>query len=201
MTAAERLDPLDWQAYLDGEELATRKHEYVYGRVYAMAGAKNLHNVISGNILIALGGRLKGSPCRASGSDQKVRIRTKDGVCFFYPDVTVDCEPLKPDLVYTDTPKIVVEVLSPSTRRVDEGEKCELYLKIPSLTAYILVDSERLGAVVLRRSGAEFKREIHVEPSGSIPLPEIGASLPLPEVYANVVWSKAKSEDDASDES
>lgn len=196
MTAAERAEPLDWEVYLRGEERAVRRHEYVFGRVYAMPDAKNRHSVISANTLAALGSRLRGTSCRASGSDQKVRISTDGGFCFFYPDVTVDCEPLQPDLVYTDTPKVIVETLSTSTRRIDEGEKRDLYLKLPSLAVYVMIDSDRPAAVVWRRVGSSFQREVYVQSSETIPLPEIGAALPLAEVYANVVWSKVNEEEE-----
>ena len=196
MTAATKLEPIDWQTYLKGEEVAARKHEYVHGRIYAMAGAKNRHHLINSNVLVALANQLRGSKCRALGSDLKVRIRTALGYRFYYPDVTVDCEPLKPDLVYTDTPSVVIETLSRSTRRLDEGEKRDGYLQIPSLKAYILVDSERLGVTVWRRHDNEFKSEVFIDLAASIPLPEIGVTLPLAEVYANVVWSEAKEEDE-----
>jgi Uncharacterized protein conserved in cyanobacteria len=196
MTAAEHLQPLDWRAYLEGEKRAKRKHEYVYGRVYAMAGAKIRHNLINANVLATIHSQLKSSKCRVLGSDHKVRIRSEDGVCFFYPDVTVDCEPLKPNLVYTDTPKVVVETLSKSTRRVDEGEKHDLYLKIPSLAAYLLVESDLPGVTVWRRSGTEVKREVYLEPTDSIPLPEIGVALPLAEIYAGINWSQGESENE-----
>ena len=188
MTAAGRLQPLDWQAYLEGEERAKHKHEYVCGYVYAMAGAKYQHNRIASNALFALRLRLQDSPCEVVGSDQKVRIRNADGYSFFYPDCMVVCGPKNPDLPYSDDPAVIVEVLSTSTRRIDEGEKRRAYLTIPSLAVYLLVDSERAEAALWRRSGTEFKHEVFVDPSASIPLPEIGVSLPIAELYANVEW-------------
>jgi Uma2 family endonuclease len=194
MTAAGRMQPLEWQAYLDGEERAQHKHEYVCGFVYAMAGAKYQHNRIASNLLIAIGRRLQ-SPCEVVGSDQKVRIRTSFGYRFYYPDCTVVCGKQDPELPYSDNPTVVVEVLSPSTRRLDEGEKREGYLAIPSLAAYLLVDSERAEAALWRRHGAEFKKEIFEGTDASIPLPEIDMSLPLAEVYANVEWREEPGEE------
>jgi Uma2 family endonuclease len=188
MRAATRLEPIDWQAYLEGEERAERKHEYVCGYVYAMADGRRRHHLIASNLLYALGRRLDKSPCQAYGSDMKVRIHSEQGYRFYYPDITVECGPHDPDSVFTDDPVVVVEVLSASTRRIDEGEKREGYLSIPSLAAYVLVDSERLGAAVWRRKGDVFQGEIYAEPTSSIPLPEIDAALPLAELYANVEW-------------
>jgi Uma2 family endonuclease len=194
MSAAGRLQPLDWQAYLEGEERAERKHEYLRGYVYAMAGATFQHNRIASNILFALRLRLQQSPCEVVGSDQKVRISSQFGYQFFYPDCTVVCGPQQPDLPYTDAPAVVVEVLSTSTRRLDEGEKRLGYLTIPSLSVYLLVDSERREAVLWRRQGDEFIREIFDSAAADIPIPEIGVSLPMAELYTNVEWPKVPNE-------
>lgn len=70
------------EEYLQGEELAETKHEYVGGVVYAMAGAKNRHNQIARNILGELYGMLRGHPCEPFNSDAKVRIRNGNDVRF-----------------------------------------------------------------------------------------------------------------------
>jgi len=188
MSAAGRLKSLDWEAYLAGEERAKRKHEYVYGAVYARAGGPIRHGMISSNILIAVGRRLSSGPCRAFNSDVKVRIRNEKGTCFYYPDAFVVYDSNPPDLVYQDKPVVVVEVLSPSTRRIDEREKNDGYLSVPSLAAYLLVESDQAGVGVWRRNGDEFKLETYTDLAASVPLPEIGVDLPLSEVYANVTW-------------
>jgi Uma2 family endonuclease len=188
MSAAGRLEPLDWRTYLDGEERAERKHEYVFGHVYAMAGGRMRHNLIASNVLVAVGRRLERGPCRAFGSDMKVHVLVEQGHCFYYPDVVVDCGPHDPESVYTDHPTVIVEVLSPSTRRIDEGEKKAGYLTIPSLAAYVLVDSEQPGVVVWRRAGETFKRETYADLGASIALPGVDVTLPLSEVCANVTW-------------
>jgi Uma2 family endonuclease len=188
MSAADRLEPLNWETYLAGEEHAERKHEYVNGFVYAMAGGRIQHHRLASNVLTALSRRLGSGRCEAFNSDLKVRIRTENGVRFYYPDCTVVCEASDPDAVYVDNPVVVVEVMSRSTRRIDEGEKREGYLSLPSLAAYVLVDSERVGVAVWRRRDDEFKPESFVELSASVSLPEIGVELPLAEVYANVTW-------------
>jgi Uma2 family endonuclease len=193
MSAAGRLEPLDWQAYLDGEERADRKHEYVFGQVYAMAGGRVQHNRIAKNAISALDRRLAGSPCEVFGSDQKVRVRSDGGFCFYYPDAMVVCGATDPDAVFLDNPVVIVEVLSPSTRRIDEGEKKAGYLTIPSLGAYVLVDSERPGVVVWRRRGEEFQRETYADLGAAVALPEIDVTLPLGEAYANVEWPKEPS--------
>ncbi|WP_349307081.1 Uma2 family endonuclease [Acinetobacter corruptisaponis] len=69
-------------------------------------------------------------------SDMKVKIDD----CYFYPDVLVDCSDLADDSVFTETPTIIVEVLSKSTRQIDRVIKREKYLQIPTLQEYILIE-------------------------------------------------------------
>ena len=187
MTAAGRLEPLDWQTYLDDEERSPFRREYIYGRVYAMAGGSEAHSTISVNCAIAIGRRLRPG-CRVLNSDFKVRIRDSRGARFYYPDCSVVCDAPVSKAHFRDDPTIIIEVLSPSTRRIDESEKMEGYLSLPSLTAYLLVDSERHGVVVWRRNGEQFVAETYAELSSSISLPEIGVTVPLSEIYANVEW-------------
>jgi Uma2 family endonuclease len=160
------------------------KHEYLGGAVHAMAGATNGHNEIAVNSIIALGGRLRGKPCRPFNSDTKVRIELGGHTRFYYPDAMVVCHPNPRSDHFQDHPVVVIEVLSDSTRRIDQGEKCDTYLRIPSLQVLLLVESEEM-AVTVHRRGVEggFAVEYHAGAEAVIPLPEIGAELPLAELY------------------
>ncbi len=80
----------------------------------------------------------------------------------------------------------MVEVLSESTRRLDEGEKREGYLALPSVEHYLLIDSELRKVVCFRRSAAGFVREVYTEPNAVIALESIRAELPLADIYENV---------------
>jgi Uma2 family endonuclease len=75
MVAAPAPQWLSTDAYLRDEATGRPKHEYVGGIVYAIAGGTNLHNLVATNILVALGGRLKGKTCRPYDSDSKIRLR------------------------------------------------------------------------------------------------------------------------------
>ncbi|MFY9345987.1 MAG: Uma2 family endonuclease [Planctomycetota bacterium] len=175
--------PIAPAEYLANEVRSPARHEYVGGFPYAMAGASNAHNQIASNILIALGSRLRGRPCRAFNSDTKVRIRLPFQLRFYYPDVSVTCRPNPPADSFQDEPSVIVEVLSPQTRRIDEGEKCLAYTAIPSLAVYMMVEPQSVEVAVLRRTAAGFVREVHDGLAASVPLPEIGCELPLAEVY------------------
>ena len=186
MSTVRRLNLVSVNDYLAGELVSPVKHEYLGGTVYAMAGAQNVHNLIATNILGSLHARLRGHRCRPYNSDTKIRIRLPDQVRFYYPDASVICRPNPQADSFQDEPAVIVEVVSPATRRTDEGEKKDAYLTIPSLCAYLVVEQEFPTAVLYRRTEQGFLREVHDGLDMVIPLAEIEVELPLAEVYDGV---------------
>ena len=171
------------EEYLAAELLSPIKHEYLGGVVHAMAGAKNIHNEIVGNVFGSLFSRLRGKKCRPYNSDTKVRVRMPNQLRFYYPDVQVFCDPNHKEDSFQDRPVVIVEVLSPSTSRVDESEKLDAYQTIPSLEVYIIVDSTHARVLIYRRTATGFTREVFHGLEGSVKLDCIGIELPLSEIY------------------
>ncbi len=134
--------------YLAGELLAETKHEYIDGDVYAMAGASKNHQSIAGNVLVGIHQQLRGTRCRPFGSDVKVKV----GADFFYPDVMVVCEDKTDNPYYTESPILLVEVLSKSTRRTDETIKRVAYSSLSSVQEYVLIEQDFVDVEVCRRS-------------------------------------------------
>ncbi|MEZ6123747.1 MAG: Uma2 family endonuclease [Planctomycetaceae bacterium] len=141
------------------------RHEYIDGFVYAMVGARNAHNLIASNVLVSMGLQLKGRPCRAFNSDTKVRVRMTSHVRFYYPDAMVVCHQNPQDQTFQDAPVLIVEVMSESTRRLDDGEKRDAYFTIPSLTHYVLLNQNAAAAIVYERQGDEFIRTLYTTPT------------------------------------
>lgn len=168
--------------YLAGELQSPVRHEYLGGAVYAMSVASNVHNQIATNVLVALGSRLRGCPCRTFHSDTKVRVQLPYQTRFYYPDAQVVRLLNPPTDSFQDHPVVVVEVVSSSTRRTDGVEKHDAYLTIPSLSVYLLVEQQHRLVIGWRRGEHGFDREVHAG-DAVIPLPEIGCELPLAEVY------------------
>lgn len=186
MSTAERLNLISVEDYLAGELISPVKHEYLGGIVHAMSGARVAHNRIATNTLVALGTRLRGKPCEPFNSDMKVRIRLPTQVRFYYPDISVVCRPNPPQDSFHDEPVVLIEVLSRSTRRTDDGEKKDAYLTIPSLSAYLLIEQDLPAVVVYRRTEQMFVREVYQGLDAVVPLPEIQCDLPLIEIYQAV---------------
>jgi Uma2 family endonuclease len=186
MTAAKQLDLVAVEDYLAGELVSEVKHEYTGGYVYAMAGATNVHNRVATNWLLAIGQRLRGGPCEPFNSDTKVRIKFPTHTRFYYPDGMVVCEPNPPDSSYQDRPVVIAEVVSDATRRIDEGEKREAYLTIPTLAAYLIIETDRPRVAVHHRTDSGFIAEAYEGSAAVILLVAIDAELPLAELYERV---------------
>ena len=180
----------DWwvspEEYLQGEILADTKHEYVGGVVYAVAGAKNRHNRIAGNILIELGSQLRTHRCQPFNSDTKVRIRNGSDVRFYYPDAMVVCDENDPDEVFQDHPVALFEALSESTTRTNREEKLRAYQTIKTLRIYAILESERIGVTCYERAGEEEEWTVRSlkERGQNLPLAAVGRALPLDALYA-----------------
>ena len=185
MSALPILSLVSIDDYLKGEAVSQIKHEYLAGVVHAMSGGSIQHGDVSGRAFGSLFVRLRGGVCRPCNSDIKVRVGSGVQTRFYYPDCSVVCDGNEKRLDYEDRPVVIVEVLSPSTRRIDDGEKRLAYLGIPSLRVYLMVEPEQPHVLVDRRDGEgeAFLREVHQGMAAVIPLPEIGTELPLRELY------------------
>ena len=189
MSAAERIQLVSVDDYLAGELASPVKHEYLGGVVYAMAGARNVHNLIASNIVGVLHAGLRGSGCRPYNSDTKIRVRLPTQVRFYYPDASVICRPNLPSDTFQDEPAVIAEVISRQTRRTDEGEKKDAYLTIPSLSVYLLIEQESPAIVVYRRTESGFVREVYLGLHAVVPLAEIATELPLADIYDGVEFA------------
>jgi len=132
--------------YLSSEPDSEVRREYIDGRAYAMAGASTNHIRISANILGEFRSHLKGTPCEALQSDLKVKIAKN----YVYPDVVVVCNNTNKDGL-SDTPMIIVEVLSKSTRKRDLTTKLIQYINLPSLQEYVLIEQDIVFIRIFRK--------------------------------------------------
>jgi Uma2 family endonuclease len=176
------------EEYLKIEREAEYKSEYADGKMYAMAGGSERHNLIATNITGLLHHQLIESPCKVYNSDMKVRIFTAKK--YVYPDVSVVCGETKFDDEYEDAilnPILIVEVLSETTAGYDRGRKFQAYKQLGSLKEYVLVSQdEYLIEQYVRQDGHSW---LYTDVSGlesNIYLPSLAGTLALKDVYAKV---------------
>jgi len=171
--------------YLAWEQEQPQRHEYLDGEVFAMAGAEDRHVTVSGNLYMTLRQHLSGSPCRTFISDMRLHVAAANS--YFYPDVLVTCSALDlaSPLVKTE-PKLIVEVLSPSTAAYDRGLKFSHYRSLPSLEEYVLVDIDTRSTDCYRK-GADGLWVLHPFDKGqAITLASVALTLSAEQLFADV---------------
>jgi Uma2 family endonuclease len=184
----------DWispEEYLEGERLSEIRHEYVDGRVYAMAGASDDHNRITGNLFGELRERLRGGRCEAFINDMKVKIPPQFGDAYYYPDVLVTCDQSDDAKYFREKPSCIFEVLSPDTERTDRREKSLAYRQIPGIKTYVLFEQDRIAATVLRRAEIGWNSELIEGKNALLKLPEIGIEIPLERIYERTAVARS----------
>lgn len=178
--------PMTRQAFLDWEERQELRWEFDGFEPVAMTGGTLAHSAIERNLIMAVGGRLRGKPCQLFTSNLKIAVAGS----VRYPDAFVICTQVPPRATVVTDPVVVFEVLSPSTATVDRTVKNEEYRDTPSIQRYVMLEQERQAATVFSRAGNDWVGHIF---SGDaiLTMPEIGIDLPLAELYEGVTFTDA----------
>ena len=179
MSATPKHVHLTVEEYLAREKSGEVRHEYVDGNVYAMVGGTLAHNMITRNVARLLDEAVRRAGCHVFTSDVKVKTAN----AFYYPDVVVDCDSTDFDVDFITTPKLVVEVLSPSTERTDTVEKRAAYQSIETLQEYVLVSPDKREIQIYRRGDADWALETYAE-TDSIQFRSVGLETSASTVFA-----------------
>jgi Uma2 family endonuclease len=189
MITAVRCEPLiSPEDFLADESHASERHEFLNGVVYAMAGGTVRHSRIVQNLSGMLYNQLRGKRCESFNSDMMVKVQMGADLRFYYPDASIVCQTAADAARFQESPTVVFEVLSPSTRRTDQTEKWDAYLSLPSLQAYVLIDSEQQAVTVWRRLAAQWNSVYLTNNEAVIELEFAGCLLKVGELYERVVW-------------
>ncbi len=178
------------EEYLVIERDAEFKSDFYDGVMYSMAGASIEHNRVKENLARELGNRLVDGPCECLSSDQRVLIN-RTGL-YTYPDIVVVCDPIERSRNDANTivnPRIIFEVLSPSTERYDRDVKLRHYGQIESLQEYILVSQHepQIHRLVRQADGTWSLKVFHgIEETFS--LTSLPIEIPLAKVYRNITF-------------
>ena len=139
----------NFASYLTEDQQSQQRLELIDSVIIAMAGATENQNLISHNISNILGNHLYDSECRVMSSDMKTKINDKN--CY-YPDVGVYCEKDDNNPVIKESPLLVVEVLSESTKSIDLTIKRQNYFIIPTLMEYLILYQDQMRAILFSRA-------------------------------------------------
>ena len=176
--------PMTLAEFLDWEEGQELRYEFDGLRPMAMTGGTARHDLIGNRLRTLLTNRLDGKPCRCWGPTTKIEVEGR----IRYPDAYVNCARVAPGATIIPEPVVVFEVLSPSTSRTDRIEKLREYQATPSIQRYVILEQDRIGAMVFSRQGELWITNVLTE-ADTLRMPEIGIELSLAEIYADADFS------------
>ena len=167
--------------YLEREQLAEERHEYVNGQVFTMPGASEQHEIVAGNLSAFMLFHLRGKRCRVFKGDMKVRLQLHEKDLFYYPDIMVVCDPEDSEPLFKTRPKVIVDVMT--EYKSDHVEKLFAYQQIETLEEYLVIDQDpkRQQAWLYRKDRGW--RVSNGAPDGVIQLESLGFSHPLADLY------------------
>ena len=159
------------------------RYELIDGQVIAMSPERVRHAEVKASAYLSLRAAIRrsGLPCRAMPDGMTVRI---DDHTAFEPDALVYCgERAAPTAIEITNPAIVVEVVSPGTRSVDQGAKLRGYFRVPSIVHYLILYPDN-GLVVHHGRGADEVVITRMVSEGSLTLDPPGLTLPVADLFA-----------------
>ena len=179
---SDLISPAD---YLTGENDGSVRHEYIDGRVFAMAGASERRSIIKLHVA-GIFNQSVTEPCRVFDGDMELEANLSTGTRFYYPDIFVSCAPGdQGDYVRRDA-VLVIEILSPSTARVDRYEKFASYMSLPMLQEYVLIDQSVPLVEVFRRRSAWEREAFRM--GTSVTFESVKQTMTLDQIYRRITF-------------
>jgi Uma2 family endonuclease len=175
-SAAEKLMSLE--EFLAWEREQPDRHEFDGFTITAMTGGSAAHVTIAMNIAFALRDALRGTGCRPFGSDMKVIANG----AIRYPDISVVCRSVDDKDDHITEPVAIIEVLSPTTERVDRGAKKFDYFATPSIRQYAIVEQDERRIELYTRGETNWTNEV-ITGDSVLSLTSVGVTLSLDTIY------------------
>jgi Uma2 family endonuclease len=167
----------------------TARYEYLDGELRMLAGGSTYHGMIIAKLTIELGKRLEGSPCYIYNSNVRLQLSESR---YVYPDITISCDPR--DQEPGDTihyPRLVVEVLSPSTEYIDRGKKSLYYRECSTIQEYMIVDSQSIMIEVYHRDDGKWTITTF-GPGSEVKLESLDIQFPIDSIYRGMKLSETR---------
>jgi len=185
MIASPQHSKMTAKEYLEWEPRQALRYEYCNGEVFAMTGGSKGHNRLALNLYSALVDTVDTAGCEINTSD--VKLLLSEGNAYRYPDLIVSCDERdKSKNDFYRFPKLIVEVLSPSTANVDRDEKFQEYIQLPSLEEYVLISTKRMQVECYRRGEGRMWLYYSYKKGEAIYLESIDVEVAVDQLYKNV---------------
>ena len=171
--------------------IPNEKYEYQDGMIRLMSGGSGEHDQIAYNIRAALDLNFRSGPCFIRGSDMRVQVAANT---YLYPDVMVSCDvsDRRRGTKVIQSPRIIVEVLSPSTEKIDRTKKLKAYQQCPTIQEIVLIDQFTPYVEVYRRHEeieTEWSRSVYEE-GEEVALQSVDVFIPMDEIYYNIDFNE-----------
>jgi Uma2 family endonuclease len=185
MLKEQVLENISAEAYLQQEEKAAVRHEFINGKLYEMPGGTRFHEKVIMNLstILNLLLRTKGYEVFAQGLRFTTEVQR-----YYYPDILVTNESFT-DIPFSRNPALLAEVLSPSTRSYDTVDKFIDYRSIFSVEYYLLVEPDYCHVTLnFKTPEGEWMAEVFNKKTSVIDLPKLGIQLSLDDIYFGLEW-------------
>jgi Uma2 family endonuclease len=194
MTLPEPQPRYTIEEYVRRETTADERHEFHDGEILAMSGGSPEHSLIIVNTNSAIHTRLRGQPCRNYESNLRIRIPSVRR--YVYADGSIFCTPLEydpddPSGQSVTNPRVIIEVLAPTTEAYDRGEKFSQCRRLDSLVEYVLISqSEALVETFVRREAGAWLMTPFTGLESVAKLRGVEIELPLSEIYQGIEFTR-----------
>ncbi|MEL6630318.1 MAG: Uma2 family endonuclease [Bacteroidota bacterium] len=176
---------ITYEAYLQMEAISDIRREFYYGEILAMDGGTPIHNILVQNTSQTIRGKIQRKGCQTF--TENVRLELEAEGYYVYPDVMLVCNESEwKQNLSLKSAELIVEVLSDSTLQDDKGQKLASYLKIPSLSYYLLVSQKETRVEVYEKIEKGWKFNLYESAKEEIPLGLLGFSLSVEELYKGI---------------
>ncbi|HEV2441758.1 MAG TPA: Uma2 family endonuclease [Steroidobacteraceae bacterium] len=180
---AEIQETFTVEEYLALEESSSERHEYAAGQIYAMSEPLQRHKLIAGNIFAPIHAHLRGKSCRPYMEKTRVDIKSRGADYFYYPDIVVGCgQTLDEEGEFIDEHRLVFEIMSRSTERIDRREKAFTYRDLPSIQEIVLISQKSVLVTVHRRMD-DWEPVVLTSLEKALELRSLDLALPLQQIY------------------
>ncbi len=189
-------------AFHELEQLSPdRKYEYLSGMAYLMSGGSVAHDRITRNVSYVLDSQLRTGPCRAFGVDVQVLLGTRNGnkKHYAYPDATASCESSdqRPENTLIESPRVVFEVLSPSTEARDRGVKFKAYQGSLTIQEIVLMSQFAQYVEIWQRDDRDSNtwHYRHYGPGEVVEIKSIDVQIGIAGIYQGLDFEEAEPEE------
>lgn len=185
MIATPHSQKMTAEEYLHWEKRQELRYEYCDGDILAMTGGTKGHNRLALNLYSALENRVEKDGCEINVSDVKVQVN--EGRSYRYPDLIVSCDERdKEEAEFYRFPKLIVEVLSPSTESTDRDDKFQEYIQIPTLEEYVLISAKRMQVECFRRGEGRMWLYFPYKTGDRVSIASMDVEVSIEQLYRNV---------------